>query len=669
VLDRKPDMVTIAGVLLGLFGLPVLAIIGCGVAVLGVWLLSKAMSSGAAVRVSAWETVSRLLRPSGSLARALLPLLLAIVVVCFFASTQFGPTLQIASGVALAGLAWLLVHGQTADIGFENKQMRDVLSALSPTTPYPRKLLRTLGLPLLIAAAAIAVFVVLGLGPGLGSWKSSGGWSGIGEYLGLITLGAAAVLRVFGYATSVIRGIVAVALALLAIRASTWAGLLRGEHVWRTLHLSARWTAFVLLSIVVLAFAIESWKLRGSPAQPPGETYRHGRGLGLLGAWISGALLAVALAVASAQTTGGADRLGSDRFGPITPTLAAQVLSTPRGPDADLAWTFAPALHLQHDEQYPPIAVNSFLVGSTESGAKPIRAGTALSLKTLPVECADGSNDPCGTISCPGCADRIRTTQPTGFVPQGVFYARVVHREKQPRVFKGWNPWGDQLATLIQYWLFYGYDRWQTETVIGGLTQEHQADWEHVSVGLDTQSRPLFVALSAHCGGQIVSWNKIAAAPGTLANGKVVIRPARLTARDEVTHPIVAVAKGSHANYAVSSGHRPPDWGSCKNLPSDALSALSYASNVRDLTEDGDQGWFAYPRNISVVTEHTRPMSYPGAWGSGETITFGHRKPTATSRGPLSPPLQRTSWDRPIWLYFCGSHWHGDIHGAAEDCR
>ena len=654
----------ILGGLFGFYGIPVLAIVGSGIAVLGIWALSRVMET------DAWTTVSGLFRPPGALGRALLPLLLAVVVVCFFASSQLGPTLQVASGVALAALTWLLVRGQTADIGFEHRNVKDVVTAISPTTPYPRTLLRTLGIPLLIGIGGAAAFVVLGLGFQPGTWKSSAGWSGVSEYVGLLVLGAAGVLRIFGYATSGLRLIVAAALSLLTIRGLTWAGVLRGEDFWGRVHLTARWTAFFLVAVLVVAFAVESWRLKGAPARAPGDMHRYGRGLGLLAASLSAVLLFGALAVAGWQTTGGADRLGSDAFGAIRPTLAPRIVDTPGDADSDLAWTFAPVLHLQHDEQYPPVAVQSFLTGSKQSGAAPVAAGDEpLSLETLPVECPDGSHDACGAISCPSCVDRRRESQPEGFVPQGVFYARVAHRSAEPRVFSGWNPWGERLATLIQYWIFYGYDLWQTETVIGRLTQEHEADWEHVSVGLDGGNKPLFLALSAHCGGQVVGWSKIAAAPGTLANGRIVVSSVRTSADEDVTHPIAAVAKGSHANYAVSSGRRPPDWGSCKNLPSDALSALSYASNVRDLTEDGNGGWFAYPADVAVVTEHTRPMSYPGAWGSGESITFAHREPSRTSRGPLSPPLQTASWARPIRLYFCGSHWRGDVHGTKADCR
>jgi hypothetical protein len=654
----RVPVVTIPTAALEFFGFPVFALAGAAVAVLAVFALSRSRGE------SAWETVGRLLEPPGALGRALLPLLVPVAVVCFFASGQLGPTLQVAAGVALAGLAWLLVYGDGAEFKNERNNVKELREAIWPTTPVPR----TLSVPVLLGVAAGAAVVTAGLGAQLGTWKSAAGWSGVAEYFGIVLLGTAAVLRLFGYATNIWRSLVAAALFLLTIRALTWAGVLRGEDFWKRIHLGAAWTAFVLVGVIVVAFAFEA--LRHGASAMPGERHRFGRAIGRLAAAAAGTLLFLALFIAGCQTTGGADRLAADEFGEIKPTSTPTIVDTPLDDTGDLAWTFAPVLHLQHDEEYPPTGVESFLRGSSQSGAKPVGpTSDQLTLATLPVECPDGSHDACGTISCPECAARTKETQPEGFVAQGTFYARVAQRATTPRVFSGWNYFGDRLVTLIQYWIFYGYDRWQTETVIGRLTQEHEGDWEHVSVGLDPQDTPLFVALSAHCGGQIVSWDRIAAAPGRLVDGKIVISAERASADEEVTHPIVAAAKGSHANYAVSAGHRPPDWGSCKNLPGDGLSALSFASNVRDLTEDGNSGWFAYPAAVQPVTDQTPPMSYPGSWGTAEYITFGHRKPARTSRGPLSPPLQTRSWDKPVAFYFCGKYWRGDIHGTKEDCR
>jgi hypothetical protein len=234
---------------------------------------------------------------------------------------------------------------------------------------------------------------------------------------------------------------------------------------------------------------------------------------------------------------------------------------------------------------------------------------------------------------------------------------------------------------MVQYWIFYAYDKWDTETLLGELIQQHEGDWEHVTVGLagshapNAKSKPLFVALSAHCGGRVVQWTKdLPAAYGgrpasSSSMAPVVIAPTPVVPNTQPTHPIVAVAKGSHANYAIAEDRRPPDWGSCRDLPSDALAAAAYASNIRDLTDPDNQGWFAYPRKIRVVTRLTRPMSYPGYWGAGETISFGQAPAPSPSGGPKSPPMQGNVWNAPLRLYFCGGHWVGYGKGDDSECH
>jgi len=650
------------------WGLPWLAICGAAIAVVGVWLLSRAM------RTDAWTTAGRLLAPPGALGRALLPLLLTAVVVSAFALQVLGWPLQLASGALLAALVWLFVRG-AGEFTHERTNAAELTDALRLSTPYPWA---ALAIPAAVGVVSAALFLVAGFGDQLGTWKSTAGWSGLAEYGALVLVVAAASLRVFGYATNWRRAVVAVALAVLFVRGLSWSGVSSGERTWNRVGLPPTRTSFVLLVVIGVTLAAETWALRGSPASVPSQTQRFGRAGGFWAAVVASAILALALTSAALETTVGPSQLPRDAFGSIEPTPAPKILEAGGDDDLNLGWTFAPVLRLRRDEDYPPVPVEVFLNGSTQTGAKGATDINGdqlpLTVEDLPTECPDGSHEACGTINCPQCLSRTREHQPTGFIPQGTFYTRVAHRGTEPRVLAGWNPWGNDLDTLLQYWIFYAYDRWEAETVIGRLTQEHEGDWEHVSLGLDAAHKPLFVALSAHCGGQVVPWAAIEAAPGELRGGRVVISRQRSGPSEDVSHPLVAVARGSHANYAVAGGHRPPDWGSCKHLPSEALTALSYASNVRDLTDDGNTGWFAYPTEIAIVTDQTRPMSYPGAWGSGETITFGHRKPSKTARGPLSPPLQGASWRTPIKLYFCGSHWHGDssessrLHGTRQEC-
>src|SRR5437764_2126405 len=516
---------------LTLWGLPILGLAGIAIAFVGILMLARAMGT------DAWNAVGRLLRPPAALGRALLPLLVITAVVALFASEELGPLLQLVSGVLLAALVWLLVRGQADEMKHERQQVQELGIALHPATPFPP--LRTFALPALVTILAAIPFIVAAFRGEFATWRSSAGWSGLLEYAALGLVAVAGALRLAGCATGRWRVVVALAVLVFAIRTLTWAGVLGGEKRWNDAHVTARIALLALVGLLVLAFVGESHRLAGEKPMEPSETHKFTRALGLVVAFVSAGLLFAALAAAALDTTGGADRLPSDRFGAIVPTPTPTILDTPGNADSDLASTFAPVLHLQHDEDYPPVSVDDFLAHSTQSGAGPATTTEGqLSLATLPTECSDRRDTACGTISCPSCTNRKKESQPEGFVPQGVFYARVARKSREPRVFSGWTPKDmSGLAILVQYWLFYDYDRWQTETVIGGLTQEHQADWENVSVGLDSANRPLFVALSAHCAGQVARGSRIAAAPGRLVDGQLVVSGERARRVARATTP------------------------------------------------------------------------------------------------------------------------------------
>jgi hypothetical protein len=90
--------------------------------------------------------------------------------------------------------------------------------------------------------------------------------------------------------------------------------------------------------------------------------------MGLATTSLSALALFVALVIATLDTTGGADRLGS-----LAAATAPKIVDTSGGPDTDLAWTFAPVLHIEHGEEYGPTGVQSFLAHATESGAEKLR--------------------------------------------------------------------------------------------------------------------------------------------------------------------------------------------------------------------------------------------------------------------------------------------------------
>ena len=86
----------------------------------------------------------------------------------------------------------------------------------------------------------------------------------------------------------------------------------------------------------------------------------------------------------------------------------------------------------------------------------------------------------------------------------------------------------------LVYFFFYPYNR--GKEILGSVWGNHVGDWEHVTVRIDAETlAPRAVALSAHAGGESLTWADLEKTPGG--------------------HPIAYSAWGSHANYSRSGNH------------------------------------------------------------------------------------------------------------------
>ena len=178
---------------------------------------------------------------------------------------------------------------------------------------------------------------------------------------------------------------------------------------------------------------------------------------------------------------------------------------------------------------------------------------------------------------------------------QCVVYGRVV-------------PSGDY--TYLQYWFFYVYNNWENE---------HEGDWEMITVELDKDMIPQRVGYSQHTkvpsiwkGGEVVPWEKV----------------------EENGHPVVYVAKGSHASYPTSGSTNVPyplgdkvfwgiDWhpGNFAIEPSSSFYQLLRIDDeasrywewikIDKLRWGKDSGWGGSPS--SPVAQGDK-WSDPGAW-------------------------------------------------------
>lgn len=336
--------------------------------------------------------------------------------------------------------------------------------------------------------------------------------------------------------------------------------------------------------------------------------------------------------------------------------------------DQALATAYAPVLALTRNERWSPIAYDAYAEEATLSGPilKPLPEGASAAEK-LTMNCPRLASTPCfrlsihcprGEASCNG-HDEHPDRREVGLYREGDVYVRVVRRgaeeeledqrniehlgssDRWPaKVFRDEGPYAKQLSILLQYWYFYRYDEWETHVFAGKLVQRHEGDWEAVTIGL-SDTKPLFVAYSAHCAGTWVPWK----------NAEISVQ---LGGR---THPLVAVAEGSHANYPHADQRRSPDWAGCQGAPAGTTTTLSYASNIRDKTE---YGWDWYPgeNGIHLVSEAEAPMTFPGYWGASEDTTlYGFFKTIRLGEGHgPETPSEQPLWRTPVTKIFCGNY-------------
>ena len=108
-----------------------------------------------------------------------------------------------------------------------------------------------------------------------------------------------------------------------------------------------------------------------------------------------------------------------------------------------------------------------------------------------------------------------------------------LREQYQPTVYARVKEGGETAYTVVQYWIFYYFNDWRNY---------HEGDWELVQLNfqgrsaqeiLESGAEPLFAAYSQHQGGQRLSWSEMK----------------DMSFISEETHPVVYVARGSHANY------------------------------------------------------------------------------------------------------------------------
>jgi RsiW-degrading membrane proteinase PrsW (M82 family) len=193
--------------------------------------------------------------------------------------------------------------------------------------------------------------------------------------------------------------------------------------------------------------------------------------------------------------------------------------------------------------------------------------------------------------------------------PAPMIYAHVVRNENPGYI-------------SIQYWIYYFYNDW---------FNKHESDWEMVQVVLSSAYQPLWVVYSQHHGGVRRLWNT--------------------TALEEGTHPVVYVARGSHANYFAKNEIYPH---------------IQQVGNQRITLMDrtGDSGRLI--PGIILIPTRTELTDHPGDWPGAEWLAYrgrwGETGLSADFSGPYGPADKGWQWEEPLaWgeaQPFDGTTWY-----------
>jgi len=596
--------------------------------------------------------------PLLKLARTARPLLLPLFVAIAVGSATQSALVQFLLAAAVTVAAWKLIVVPEAaksevPLGWDRDSRREIAKHVAKYS--------------LIALALGALVVIVARVAGFTTpyFEAVGDWASGPLAIAIFLWAVALLLRLFSFATTALRAVVASLLGLALLALAAGVGVLPGAEVvndeWPALAKYLGLGALLLLAVDVATSVVAGVKrrreMRRAPAQAAQPQPTRNRNSVTRRAARFGFTAAGAAAVVLAVATGYGLVDAAERADPVNPpeeeVAGARELapSTTAGEGGlELARRYAPVLVFGAGERWTPERVDPYVTTATLSGP-PGTDPARRSIDGLPT-CPEFGQSHCYQLSIE--CDRKDNELCLGhhreegrLYRDGAVYVRVLRKGQQGRAeprgaFVKRGPFRHRLETLIQYWYFYPYNEWRAPVFAGLLVQRHEADWEAVTIGLDRRRRPLFIADSAHCAGSWRSWREVEAST-RLAGPR--------------THPLVAVAEGSHANYINAGEKRAPDWASCAGAPAGMTTALSYASNLRDRT---GYGWFWFPPAdgwISAGADRP-PMNFPGRWGAPGDIVLRNLKanPLVDSEAAPATPSLQPVWREPVETIFCGTY-------------
>jgi hypothetical protein len=272
-----------------------------------------------------------------------------------------------------------------------------------------------------------------------------------------------------------------------------------------------------------------------------------------------------------------------------------------------LARRFAPILKLHSTEPFIPIPRAAFV---SRTDLKQQEGKFETLLKARPT--VDDLPDVAGTcLRIRGCLDflDVRGVEPNppkrveqSYVP---IQKELIKEGAGPTVYFHVTKYDDTGEYAVQYWFLY---------IFNFRLNEHESDWEQITVRLDSDKNPIQALYSAHEGGNDRDWAKL---------------------ETEGEHPVVYPALGSHANY-FTAGRHPVQVG-CRRVIGSIQQCLRGRIKLVDIA-DG-RGKRLAPGGYAL-SEFSGPV-FVGSYGTGNYVVLT-KHPAV-----LSDPRLRTLWKDP----------------------
>jgi hypothetical protein len=323
------------------------------------------------------------------------------------------------------------------------------------------------------------------------------------------------------------------------------------------------------------------------------------------------ALVVLVVVVAVAGGIEGVTLLWKDRdkSSSVVPSVIAARVSSIR-----LARHYAPILRFDSGEHYKPIDRDHY-VAASQLWAEYLRRRAPFHHKKVvwrPVKAAVTLEDlPQDHLDCAGAKEchyflelgGIHVTSVPAMYGKLTATAPLKDAERTVYWHAAEDPDGD---FAVQYWLFYAFNE---------FLDWHDGDWEEITIRLTHDGDPVAAAYSSHHNGLREDWAKVEKRNG---------------------HPVVYVARGSHANYFSAGKHAVLE---CHHFCKDRGDGL---------------GGTLPPAGYRLV-ELASPVFLNGDYTPGNYIGFrdGRHTHVQISKGTIivSEPQTRDAWDDPLgWL-------------------